>query len=307
MQIIAAMAKITESLEQFYKDKFGSLSGDLQKNIGQFNVFRIEDRIRTGTTSPSYIRRDFYKIMLFQGDNIFHYGNKSVPVSGNTLLFFNPQVPYTYDPLTADTSGYFCVFKDEFFKENLRLNLSELPLFAAGSQPVFGLDDEMTGEVKGIFEKIIKEFDSDYIYKFELIRNYVSELIYLTMKLQPANNSLEHTDAATRITSVFAELLERQFPIESISQRFELRSPKVVAERLSIHVNYLNRAIKKTTGRTTTDLIFERLTAEAKALLRHTNWNIAEISYVLGFEDQAHFNNFFKKQTAMNPSDFRQV
>lgn len=301
------MAKITASLEEFYGDKFGSWSGDLQKNIGQFNVFRIEDRIRTGQTSPSYIRRDFYKIMLFQGDNVFHYGNKSVPVSGSTLLFFNPQVPYTYDPLTVDTKGYFCVFKDEFFKENLRLSLGELPVFMAGAQPVFGLDDEMRDEVKGIFEKIIKEFDSDYIYKYELIRNYVSELIYLAMKLQPADNSLEHPGAASRITAVFTELLERQFPIESIAQRFELRSPKVVAERLSIHVNYLNRAIKKTTGRTTTDLIFERLTAEAKALLRHTNWNIAEISYVLGFEDQAHFNNFFKKQTAMNPSDFRQV
>jgi AraC-like DNA-binding protein len=305
--MIPVMAKATASLEQFYKDKYGSVPGDLQRNIGQFNVFRIEDRIRTGTTSPSFIRRDFFKIMLFQGDNVFHYGNRSIPVSGNTLLFFNPLVPYTYDPLTADTSGYFCVFKDEFFKENLRMNLGELPLFAAGSQPVFSLDDETAYEIKAIFEKIIKEFNTDYVYKYELIRNYVSELIYLAMKFQPADRASEHTDAASRITSVFMELLERQFPIESISQRFELRSPKMVAERLSIHVNYLNRAIKKTTGRTTTDLIFERLTAEAKALLRHTNWNIAEISYVLGFEDQAHFNNFFKKQTAMSPSDFRQV
>lgn len=309
MQIvfIYVMAKAPESLEQFYRDKYGSLSEDFPKNTGQFNAFRIEDRIRTGATSPTFIRRDFFKIMLFQGDNIFHYGDKSIPISGNTLLFFTPQVPYTYDPLASDTSGYFCVFKDEFFKGTLRLNLTELPLFVAGSQPVFSLDDEATSEVESIFEKIIRELDTDYVYKYELIKNYVSELIYLAMKLQPASNSLEHPDAASRITSVFIELLERQFPIESSSQRFELRSPKVFAERLSIHVNYLNRAIRKTTGRTTTDHIFERLTAEAKALLKHTDWNIAEISYVLGFEDQAHFNNFFKKQTAMSPSAFRQV
>ncbi|GAA0559238.1 AraC family transcriptional regulator [Chitinophaga japonensis] len=301
------MAKATESLEQFYKDKYGVLSGDFQKNIGQFNVFRIEDRIRSGTSSPTFIRRDFFKIMLFRGDNVFHYGNKSIPISGNTLLFFHPLVPYTYDPLTSDSSGYFCVFKNEFFQESLRLDLGELPLFTTGSQPVFSLDDERTREVKSIFEKIIKEFDTDYVYKYELIKNYVSELFYLAMKLQPANNPLKHGDGATRITSVFTELLERQFPIESTSQRFELRFPKAFAKRLCVHVNYLNRAIKKTTGRTTTDLIFERLTAEAKVLLRHTDWSIAEISYVLGFEDQAHFNNFFKKQTTMNPSDFRQV
>ncbi|MGY0035769.1 AraC family transcriptional regulator [Pedobacter sp. NJ-S-72] len=302
------MAKSTESLEQFYRDKYGSLSEDFKKkNSGQFNVFRIEDRIRTGTTSPTFIRRDFFKIMLFQGDNVFHYGDKSIQICGNTLLFFNPLVPYTYDPLSSDSKGYFCVFKDEFFKGTMRQSPIELPLFIAGSQSVFSLDDDGTCEVKALFEKIIKELDTDYIYKYELIKNYVSELIYLAMKLQPADNSFEHPDAASRVTSVFTELLERQFPIESSSQRFALRSPKVFAERLSIHVNYLNRAIKKTTGRTTTDHIFERLTAEAKALLKHTDWNIAEISYLLGFDDQAHFNNFFKKQTTMSPSGFRQV
>ncbi|MCW3465146.1 helix-turn-helix domain-containing protein [Chitinophaga nivalis] len=301
------MAKGTVSLEQFYQDKYGGLPEDLQKNIGQFNVFRIEDRLRTGTTSPTFIRRDFFKIMLFQGDNIFHYGNTSIPISGHTLLFFNPRTPYTYEPLTADTSGYFCVFKDEFFKENLRLNLSQLPLFTAGAQPVFSLDDANTNELKSIFEKMLREFDTDYLYKYELIRNYVSELIYLAMKFQPVSSSFEHPNAAARVTAVFTELLERQFPIDSTSQRFELRSPKAFAERLSIHVNYLNRAIRQTTGHTTTELIFARITAEAKALLRHTNWNIAEIGYVLGFEDQAHFHHFFKKQTTLSPSDFRQV
>jgi len=301
------MNKATESLEEFYKCKLNDLSGHLKKNVGQFNVFRIEDRIQSGTTSPTYIRRDFFKIMFYQGENIFHFGDKSIPVKGSTLFFFNPQVPYTYDPLTKDTKGYFCVFKDEFFKESLRLNLSELPLFAAGAQPVFHLNDHDILEVQGIFEKIYKEFNTEFIYKYELVRSYISELIYLAMKRQPSEQIFQHTDAGTRITSVFTEMLERQFPIESTSQRFEFRSPKAFADRLSVHVNYLNRAIKKTTGRTTTDHIFERLTGEAKALLKHTDWNIAEISYVLGFEDQAHFNNFFKKQTKLNPSSFRQV
>lgn len=301
------MGKTTESLEEFYKHKFNVLSDSLKKDIGRFNVFRIEDRIQSGTTSPTYIRRDFFKIMLLQGNNIFHYGDKTIAVNGNTLLFFNPQVPYTYDQLMPDTKGSFCVFKDEFFKENFRLNLSDLPLFAPGAQPVFHLEDVENNEVQHIFEKIFKEFDSDYIYKFELIKNYISELIYLAIKLQPSEQTFQHSDASSRLTSVFTELLERQFPITSTSQRFELRSPKIFANRLSVHVNYLNRSIKKSTGRTTTDHIFERLTGEAKALLKHTDWNISEISYALGFEDQAHFNNFFKKQTGLNPSSFRQV
>jgi AraC family transcriptional activator of pobA len=301
------MAKSTETLEEFYRHKFNGLSENLKRDIGQFNVFRIEDRISSGTTSPTYIRRDFFKIMFFQGSNIFHYGDKSIPVNGNTLLFFNPNVPYTYEPLHPDTKGFFCVFKSEFFHESLRLNLLELPLFASGAQPVFSLNEEDSEEVGMLFRKMCKELATDYIYRYELIKNYVSELLYLAMKLQPSEQLFQHPDAGSRITAVFNELLERQFPIQTTSQRFEYRSPQAFADKLAVHVNYLNRAIKKTTGHTTTHHIFERLTAEAKALLKHTNWNIAEISYVLGFEDQAHFNNFFKKQTHKNPSAFRKV
>jgi AraC family transcriptional activator of pobA len=223
------MAKGTESLEDFYKYKFNILSDNFKKDTGQFNIFRIEDRIESKTTTPTYIRRNFYKIMLFQGDNVFHYGDKSIAVTGNTLLFFNPLVPYTYDPLTLGTKGYFCVFIDEFFKENIRLKLSDLPLFAAGAQPVFHLNEKENKAVQQTFEKIITELNTDYIYKYELVKNYVSELIYMAIKLQPSKQVFQHPDASTRITAVFAELLERQFPIESTSQRFEFRSPKVFA------------------------------------------------------------------------------
>jgi len=297
----------TESLEEFQLHKFNHLSENLRHDIGHFNVFRIEDRMLSGTSSPSFIRRDFYKIMLFQGDNVFHYGDRSIPVTGNTLLFFNPQVPYTYDALLPGTRGYFCIFKDEFFKENLRLSLNELPLFASGVKPVFSLSQDEYEEARGLFEKMIREISTDYIYKYELIKNYVSEMMYAAIRLQPSASLLQHPDASSRITSVFMELLERQFPVESTSQRFFLRSPKDFADKLAVHINHLNRAVRKTTGKTTSDHIFERLTGEAKALLKHTNWNIAEISYALGFEDQAHFNNFFKKQTKMNPSAFRTV
>lgn len=301
------MAKSTESIEEFYKHKFANLSESVKRDFGQFNVFRIEDQISAERTSPTFIQRDFYKIMLFKGSNVFHYGDRSIEVKGNTLLFFNPNVPYTYDPLDPATKGYFCVFREAFFKESLRLNLSDLPLFSPGIYPVFNLTETEKEDIETLFEKITKELNTDYIYKYELIKNYVSELIYLAIKLQPAKAIFQHPDASSRITSVFLELLERQFPIETTSRRFELRSPKVIADKLAVHVNYLNRAIKKTSGRTTTDHIFERLAAEAKALLKYTDWNIAEISFVLGFEDQAHFNNFFKKQTKMTPSSFRKV
>ncbi|MNU05838.1 DNA-binding transcriptional regulator AraC [compost metagenome] len=65
--------------------------------------------------------------------------------------------------------------------------------------------------------------------------------------------------------------------------------------------------MKETTGKSTTTHIAERISREAKALLQHTDWNVAEIAYALGFEYPTYFNNFFKKNTGSNPGAFRET
>ena len=47
------------------------------------------------------------------------------------------------------------------------------------------------------------------------------------------------------------------------------------------------------------------LTPEAKAMLKRNDWNIAEISYSLGFEDPAHFSDFFQKNAHFNLVEWR--
>jgi AraC-like DNA-binding protein len=80
-----------------------------------------------------------------------------------------------------------------------------------------------------------------------------------------------------------------------------LRTAKEYAERLAIHVNHLNKVLKENTGKTTTEIITSRMLQEAKILLKQTDWNVSEIAYSLGFEEVAHFSNFFKKQTSERP------
>ncbi len=297
----------TESLEDFYRHKFNWMPDDLKKDIGHFNVFNLEETYRHGYSTVKYSRRDFYKIMLIRGRHLFHYADKSVEVSGANLIFFNPSVPYKFERITNDPSGYFCIFREAFFAGQVRSSIKELPMFIPGGQAVFPLNAEKDEEITGIFKKMQQELAQDYVYKYDLIRNYLMEIIHQALKLKPAETLYQHADANTRLTAVFTDLLERQFPIESVSQQFGMRSAKAFAQQLNVHVNHLNRAVRLVTGKTTTELIFERLIAEAKALLQHTNWNIAEISYCLGFEDASHFNHFFKKLTDATPTSFRQV
>ena len=298
----------TETLEEFYESKFSWLPDGLQQDLGHFNVFRLGPT-KDGycPAPPKYSRRSFYKISLFRGHSLFHYADKTMEINGCALLFFNPNVPYTIEALASDNTGYFCIFREAFFTEKIKGSLTELPMFAPGGKAAYILDAQQDKQISEIFEKMLAEIDSDYTFKYDLIRNYVMEMVHGANKMQASETLYQHTNAQSRITSVFTELLERQFPIESPAQRIALRSAKDYADQLSVHVNHLNRAIRETTGKTTSAHIAERLAAEAKALLKHTNWNIAEISYSLGFEEPAHFNHFFKKQTNVTPSSFRTV
>jgi AraC-like DNA-binding protein len=152
---------------------------------------------------------------------------------------------------------------------------------------------------------MIEEQKSDYTYKDDLIRNYINLIIHEALKLQPSEHNDQHKNAASRLTSVFLELLERQFPIESRDRPLQLKTAQDYANTLHVHVNYLNRAVKEVTGKSTTTHIIERVVSEAKALLQHTSWNIADVAYALGFEYPTYFNNFFKKITGTNPKALR--
>jgi AraC family transcriptional activator of pobA len=284
------------------------LPGTISKEMGHFNVFstaKMHKQLKETKTMP-YNRRMYYKISLINGHNRAEYADKVIDIKKHGLLFASPKVPYNYVPQNEKQSGYFCIFTDEFLNSaRTGFLLDELPIFKAGGYPVFQLSSPKAKELNTLFEKMSAELASDYAYKYDLLRNYVLELIHYGQKLQPGIAAYATHNATTRLSSLFVELLERQFPITSPQQQLELRTAKDYAERLAIHVNHLNKVLKESTGKTTSDFISGRISQEAKILLKQTDWNVSEIAYSLGFEEVAHFSNFFKKQVGLSPLAFR--
>ncbi|WP_240047367.1 helix-turn-helix domain-containing protein [Hymenobacter nivis] len=200
------------------------------------------------------------------------------------------------------------MFTAEFLLPVLRGGTpDELPLFQAGGYPVFQLTPAETTRATAIFAQMHEELASDYAHKYDLLRAYVLELLHLGQKRQSTTALHPAHSAADRLASRFVELLERQFPIDTPQQRVPLRTAKDFADHLAVHVNHLNKVLKDSTGRTTTDLIGGRLAQEAKALLHQTNWTLWEIADGLGFVDVAHFSHFFRRYAAVSPGAFRSL
>ena len=302
-----------ESISDFYKRIGSTATGtgrviynkqNQRQELGHLNIYKRSD-FYCKTYSP-YNRRDFYKISLIIGEGMLYYADKGIKIDKPALLFSNPTIPYAWEASSAQQDGYFCLFDQQFADRSTRTeSIMESPLFKIGGDPIYFVTPQQVDFLYGIFAKMQVELASEYIHKYDLLRNYVNLIIHEALKSKPADSYFQHTNASSRIVALFIELLERQFPIDSPDHVLKLKTAGDYALHLSVHANHLNRVVKEITGKTTTEHIAERIVKEAKALLMHTNWNVSEIAYSLGFEYPAYFNNFFKKQTLQTPRSFR--
>jgi AraC-like DNA-binding protein len=295
-----------ETIEDFYKRKFDWMPENLKNEIGHFNVFKLEPYVGDKAQPVPYKRRDFYKIVLVEGNSKVHYADKVIEVKKQALSFSNPQIPYKWEHLDNIRSGAFCIFNQHFFHQFG--SLSQYSVFQPNGTHVFELTDEQAKIVKAIFERIFEEINSEYLHKYDVLRNIVFELLHFAMKMEPsANFDKQLINASQRISTLFLELLERQFPIDEVHSKIQFRTASDFASQLNVHVNHLNRSVKDTTEKTTSQIIAERILQESKILLKHSAWTVSEIAYALGFTEVTHFNNFFKKHAATSPLKFRNI
>lgn len=289
-----------ENIRDFYQKQDIALPNEL----GHFNISFIDD-LDTCIIEPiPFIRRNYYKISLLRGNYKIHYSDKTYAIAKQALVFSNPSIPYSWVPLEGKHSGVYCIFTPEFFHQFG--NINSYAVFQANGTHILELENDDFLTINNAFKKMEETFSSDYSHKFDLLRNTVFDIVHLGTKLVPeTNNYKTHSEASKRVTYAFLELLECQFPIETMDQQLQLTSPRDFATRLSLHVNYLNRVLKKTMGNSTSELIHDRILREAKILLKHSSITISEIAYLLSFKEVTHFSIFFKKKEGVTPSDFR--
>lgn len=268
-----------------------------------FKVYKVQSGVNA---VPSYNRRDFYKICLNTGKNIIHYADRGIKTDDSILFFGNPRIPYSWEIVSSEFSGYACVFTEDFLRSHINAeSLQQSPLFKIGGTPVFHLAENQRIFLTTMFERMLAEQQQDYVFKDEAICNYINLLIHEALKMEPSKDYFTPRNGSSRLTSLFFELLERQFPIESPSESLQLKSAQDFASGLAVQVNHLNRSVKEVTGKPTTTHISERIISEAKALLQHTDWSIGDIAYALGFEYPTYFNNYFKRITGTVPKSLR--
>jgi AraC family transcriptional activator of pobA len=296
-----------QTLAEFYTDRLPLLLPNGLRGGADFSAWRLEDFLSDMALVGIYSRKDFYKITLTAGPATYLCADQRLVLAPGeqALVCTNTQVPYTWEvPADGACRGYCCVFTEGFLPAHTHLRPADWAVFAPDKPAFFRLTAAQATVFGGLFEKMLAEQASDYLYKYELLYHYLMECIHGALKLEPVAEPHGAT-AATRLAAAFGTLLASQYPIVTPARQLALRTPQAFADALAVHVNYLNRALKDATGKTTTQLLAERLVQEARTLLLHTDWPIGHISYCLGFEEPTHFTRLFRKYAHCSPSSLR--
>jgi AraC family transcriptional activator of pobA len=104
-------------------------------------------------------------------------------------------------------------------------------------------------------------------------------------------------DAALAIFRRFSRVLERDFASHHDAAHY--------ADALAMPQAALSHALSDLAGRSTKELVTDRVMLEAARLLRFTDRSVGEIAYQTGFSDPLYFSRAFKRHQGEPPTVFR--
>ncbi len=160
-----------------------------------------------------------------------------------------------------------------------------------------GARDAIDGTIRTLAAEIARPPDESSL---PIQRHLLSTLLLWVQRWYDAAGAERPraNDPEARLARDFANLLERDFARRHDAVHY--------ADALGVTQAALTRAVSASTGRTTKELITQRIMLEASRLLRFTDLTVGEIAFRTGYRDQLYFSRAFRRATGDSPSAYRE-
>lgn len=265
-----------------------------------FKVYDFED-----IASFSQIQRlNYYSLIWIKS------GKGNVIVDFNTyayepnhLFSFTPYQPFLFETTQA-TKGSIIHFHSDFFcihKHQQEVACNGVLFNNIYESPFVKIDDLSIDSFEMLLREMKKDIENNQMAMHESILSYLKLFLIHAARLRNKQTSdFENSPSEVAfIPQKLKDLIEQKYKIE--------HAPKAYAKALHLSPKALAKISKKYFHKTLTELISERIIIEAKRELYLTSKSIKVIAADLGYEDEFYFSRFFKKNTSITPSQFRQT
>lgn len=275
----------------------------------QIAIYNLEEYIskhKEHTTKPHL--HSYYQIIWFKEGVGNHYVDfNEYEVTENRIFFIaKNQVHYFDDNIKY--KGVLLHFNEEFLVHNenetdffLKLNLFNNPLkiqYCNVNQSTIDVLDRYIFQIKSEFESI-EEFGKEELLRITL-KSFLIQVNRIKLQLDQSLDNISFQLDEKRVQLIrFINLIEENYTKGlSISD---------YSNRLKISSRTLSNLTSNQLNKKPIQLIQERIIVEAKRLLIHSEMNINQVGYRLGFDDPSYFVKYFKKHANISPSEFRNL
>lgn len=249
-------------------------------------------------------RCNYFTILWIQaGAGTFHSDLLESPFLGPTILFFNPYQTFfleTKEPLCGVSlqfhANFFCI---ETYNEAVGCN--GVLFNDIYGRPQVSPSGPLAAEFDHLVSQMEQEFRAGGLAHAEALVSLLKFFLIKATRLKLEQQPQAPGPASTGRPAVLDRLTEL------IEQHFRTRhAPAEYAEALHMTPKALGKLVKTHFGRTTTELIRERLLKYSKWQLLHSRKPVKEIAWEIGFEDELYFSRLFKQSTGLSPTSFRE-
>lgn len=268
---------------------------------GDYYANRFSTHLRTyhsSITKPH--KHNFYLVVLFlQGSGVHEIDFKSYPIQPGSLFFLRPGQTHHWE-LSDNIDGYIFFHSQEFYDLLFpNRSVEDYPLFNEhfGRSFIQLKANDINNYFK-LFRDIYNEYETSAWLSYRRFA-LMADLLYLDCSRLINNDNPINFNRRTKEVE-WLQKLQKLIDIHYINHK----KPAYYADQLNISIKHLNKMIVRSVGKSTRDLIQERVILEAKRLLTHGETSIQEIALELGFEDASYFSRLFKKKAGVSPSEF---
>ena len=258
------------------------------------NVSRYDEHIKL-KSEP--IRIDFYLLAIKSNfDKNIDYGKTSLDKSNSCLFLDRPNAILQWN-LTKLLSGYHILINAIFFNRYA----NDYNFIDYDNHETLFLTEDEKNILIDIFAKAYFEYKkSDFSIK--ILVAYANLILAYTHSFYKRQFETR-SGIYNKVVADFYKNLDKYFNDKKESKA--LPTVSFFAKKSNLFPNYFGDVIKHFTGSSPLEHIHNRIITIAKNKLRQRHLTVREIAYSLGFDYPSYFTRFFKKETGITPTDFR--
>jgi len=270
---------------------------EILNNEVDFYANNLKQHVRNHHFTNFPHKHDFYLVILFtKGKGKHEVDFETYPVAQGALFVLKPGQMHYWE-LSEDVDGFVFFHSRDFFdRAFISLSVKDFHFYNSyQNPPYFKLKAKQSSKIAPLMTELVSEYKHQFVLKGQKIHSLIN-LVYieLSRENQPVSNIKNKTYLAK--VRQFEDLIEGNFKT--------LKFVKDYASKLNITEKHLNRVTQSCLGKTSTQLISERIILEAKRMLIHSPLNVSQIAEELGYFDNSYFVRFFKKNTGVTPLVF---